>query len=123
LRVTKIVDELSSAGGTVHRTLREFLINDEFTVRVKVAACRTTSVGYRWLLRLGDKSKADITLVARLTPTNDQVLDYFALPATDRLPRYIRVRPEDDMVAGIYRFDTLSFLKSLVRRVKVTEDK
>jgi DNA invertase Pin-like site-specific DNA recombinase len=121
--VTEILDELSSVDGTVHRTLREFVINGEFTVRVKVAACRTTNVGYRWLLRLDGKSKADITLVARLAPTNDQVLDYFALPATDRLPRYIRVGSEDDMVAGIYRFDDLSFLKSLVRRVKVTEDK
>jgi hypothetical protein len=49
------------------------------------------------------------------------VLDYFVIPENYRRPTQLTVQAEDDLVVGLYRFDDISFLKSLARRSKLKE--
>ena len=57
-----------------------------------------------------------------MVPSNDSVLDYYILPQAETWPTQLTVKPEDSIFVGVYRFEDLSFLKALVRRVKVKED-
>jgi hypothetical protein len=66
--------------------------------------------------------KTDITVVARMSPANDTVLDYYVLPSADGWPGQITVEADEDLSVGIYRFDDLSFLKNLARRVRLKEE-
>ena len=96
-------------------------MNDEFTLRLAIAPCRLKTVGYRWYFRLDTGMRADMTVVARMAPDNNAVLDYYLLPETDRWPTQVAVRTENDLFLGIYRFDDLSFLKALARRASLKE--
>jgi hypothetical protein len=119
-----IVNELTAEGATVRRDLRSgrVTINDEFSLRLATAPCIEKGVGYRWHIRLGSTMTTDITVVARMNPSNDGVQDYFVFPQAADWPFQITVEEENDLVLGVYRFDDLSFLKRLVRRVKVREN-
>jgi DNA invertase Pin-like site-specific DNA recombinase len=119
-----IVAELTSEGAAVRQDARSGLVtvNGEFTLRLTVAPCDSTRpIGCRWALRLASTMNTDITIVARMSPANDRVQDYFVVPRTDGWTCQVTVAPEDDFVAGVYRFDDISFLKSLARRTKVKE--
>ena len=86
-------------------------VNEEFTLRLTTVPCiNTKEVGYRWACRPASSMNTDITVVARMVPANDSVLDYFAVPRTDGWTSQVTVGPEDDMVSSIYRFDDISFL-------------
>lgn len=121
--LSTIVDELVAEGASVKRDLRsgKVTINGEFTLRLATALCLEKPVGYRWAFRMSTTMTTDITVVARMVPGNNSVLDYFVLPTTGQWPSHLTVAPEDDLFLGIYRFDDLSFLKRLVRRATVKE--
>ena len=111
-----IVDELIAEGASVKRDLRsgKVTINGEFTIRLATALCLEKSVGYRWAFRMYSTMMTDITVVARMVPGNDSVLDYFVLPTTGQWPSHVsRSHLKNDLFLGIYRFDDLSFPKAL----------
>ena len=121
--LTAIVAELTREGASVRRQLRSGLVtvNDEFTLRLAIASCRHKSVGDRWHFRLDTGMQTDVTVVARMAPANDTVLDYYLLPETDGWPTQVTVQTDDDLFVGIYRFDDLAFLKNLARRARLKE--
>ena len=109
----QIVAELIDEGATVRLNQSSGLVtvNEEFTLRLTTVPCiNTKEVGYRWACRPASSMNTDITVVARMVPANDSVLDYFAVPRTDGWTSQVTVGPEDDMVSSIYRFDDISFL-------------
>jgi len=119
-----IASELIGEGAAVRRDLKSGLvtINDEFTLRLATAPCVGALMdGYRWVIRLTSTMVTDITVVARMTPSNDCVQDYYILPRTDAWSGDVTVAEESDLVAGVHRFSDISFLKSLVRRTAVKE--
>jgi hypothetical protein len=59
--------------------------------------------------------------VARMAPTNDCAQDYYVLARTDAWPGQVTVAEADELVAGVHRFNDLSFLKTLVRRIALKE--
>ena len=119
-----IATELIGEGAIVRRDLSSGLvtINDEFTLRLATAPCAGALMdGYRWVIRLTSTMSTDITVVARMTPSNDCVQDYYILPRTDAWSGEVTVAEESDLVAGVHRFNDISFLKALVRRTAVKE--
>jgi hypothetical protein len=123
--LSAIATELTMEGAAVRRDLSSGLvtINDEFTLRLAIAPCISTSaVGHRWAIRPNSTMPTDITVVARMAPTNDRVQDYYVLPRTDAWSGQVTVAEEDDLVAGVHRFNDISFLKTLVRRTAVKEE-
>jgi DNA invertase Pin-like site-specific DNA recombinase len=119
-----IVDELIATGTPVRRNLRSGLvtINDEVTLRFAIAPCIEKSVGPRWMFRLDSTLKTDLTIVARLTPTNEAIQDYCLLPRTHSWSTRVTVGPEKYLFTGISCFDDLSFLKSLAQRTENTPE-
>jgi len=124
-QVADIVQELQAVGATVSQDAGNdlFTINEEFTLSVVPARCRTIrgSNRFRWLVRLDTSLTPDITVVARMQPGNEAVLDYYLLPNIDDLAERIRLAPENGFVLDVYRFENLSFLFTLARRQLVEE--
>ena len=72
-------NDLIAAGATVRRQKggRLLRVNDEFTLRFKVARCYGSAGTCKWLMLLTRRSDADMTVVARMEPGNEVVLDYY----------------------------------------------
>jgi hypothetical protein len=57
-------------------------VNREFSVSVVLARCQTTPCGHnRWKIRLDSSLSPDISVAARLDPSNQAQLDYYLLAA------------------------------------------
>ncbi len=116
-----IVESLEQTGASVQRDARSDLltINDEFTTSVILARCRSTPGGrHRWLLRLEDSLKPDITIAARLTPANDCILDYYVFPRIDVLFSHL-LSEQNELSVDVYRFDDLNFFTGMASRAQI----
>ena len=91
----------------------------EFTTSVVLSRCRITSAGrQRWLIRLEDSLRPDITVAARLTPANDAVFDYFIFPGIDYLTAEL-LSDRNPLAVDVYRFDDLSTFIQLAKRAQI----
>ena len=123
-RLQAIEQEIGLAGGTVRiNPLTDLMnVNDEFTASVVFARC--CEIGperFQWLVRLDASLAPDITVVARLRPDNENILDYYLLPGIDSLAERIRFRRENGLLLDVYRFEDLSFFVELCRRYQIEE--
>jgi DNA invertase Pin-like site-specific DNA recombinase len=119
-----IIDQLRENGARVQKNpVSDLLtINDEFTTSLVLARCRETLAGnHRWLVRLENSLDPDVTVAARLRPGNQEILDYYLLPSMDALVDKLRLAPENGIVLDVHRFENLSFLISMARRVNIEE--
>jgi len=119
-----IIDELRGNGARVQRNpVSDLLtINEEFTTSLVLARCRETLAGnHRWLVKLENSLDPDVTVAARLRPGNQEILDYYLLPSMDTLVDKLRLAPENGIVLDVHRFENLSFLISMARRVAIEE--
>jgi DNA invertase Pin-like site-specific DNA recombinase len=116
--------DLRSLGAQIQQDERSGIltVNGDFTASVVVARCHESYTGScRWLLRLERSLKPDVTVAVRLLPDNENILDYYLLPAVDVLARKLRLAPENAVVLDVYRFENLSFFLSLARRSHIEE--
>ena len=120
-RVVRQIEEL----GAVARWDKEHQIvhlNDE--LRVSIVLCRhgTTPGGSsRWLVRLDDGLKPDITVAVRMDAANAGIRDYYLLPAIDMTWENLHVGEENGIYLDAYRFDTLEYLFGMAQRTKLQE--
>jgi DNA invertase Pin-like site-specific DNA recombinase len=115
-----IIRELRNCGAivsTIHNGL--FHINQEFTASLVIAPCRKRMLGYRWRICFDKALKPDITVVARLNPENDAILDYYLFPALDQLQRRIGLSQTNHLALDVYRFESLNFFYSLSKRIRL----
>jgi len=114
--VEAVVRELSDAGASVRRNARPKLlvIGGAITVRVMVARCRPLNHSHRWLLRLNSPLKPDISVVARLIPGNESILDYFCFPRSAKYNRHVMLAAANSSEIDIYRFTDLTFLTDML---------
>lgn len=120
----KIVLELREGGATVDRHPKTDLltINQEFTVSLALVRCRETHAGnHRWLVRLDNSLRPDVTIATRLRPGNQEILDYYLLPGMEKLSEQLRLTPENGIVLDVYRFENLNFFASMARRVAIRD--
>jgi hypothetical protein len=97
-------------------------INEEFTASLVLVRCRETHAGnHRWLVRLDNSLSPDVTIAARLRPGNLEILDYYLLPAIDRLSEQLRLASDNGVVLDVYRFENLNFFLSMGRRSVIGE--
>jgi DNA invertase Pin-like site-specific DNA recombinase len=118
-----LVADLNSAGATVSRqpSTDVLTVNDEFTVGFVLVRCRHTKHrGQRWFFRFtGDPP--DITIAARMAPDNKSILDYYIFPRGLGFAGQLDVGASNSIVVDVHRFDDISFVMNLARRVKVKE--
>lgn len=116
----EIVQRMREAGGDVAHGEKSGIIrvNGEFALCVFVAPCVWTPAGRAcWDVRIN--RAADITVVARLDGSGLMVMDYYLLPTIDMPKERFRLAEYNGIELDAYRADTLDFLISLARRVKI----
>ena len=87
-----------------------------------ISRCRETLTGrHRWLIRLENTLDPDMTIAARLTPTNEDILDYYIFPKIETLTAQLRLAGENGIRLDSYRFDNLDFFLSMARRTPIEE--
>ena len=113
-----VTTKLRSYGATVEQqaALNVFLINGQFTISVVLCYCNENPSGNFWRVRFNRRPIPDITVVARLASSNDEILDYYLFPSLDRFVKRIFLTERNSDRLEVYRFDTLDFLMSLARR-------
>jgi len=122
--VKSIVRQLQSVGAGIHLELSSGLlrINESFTASLILARCHENpSHSYRWHFRFDASLLPDITIAARLSPGNQDILDYYLFPRVDILWQTLRLRPDNGVVLDLYRFENLKFFESLARTINVEE--
>jgi hypothetical protein len=97
-------------------------LNNE--LRVSVVLCRhtTTCAGSsRWLVRLDDVLKPDITIAVRMDATNEGIRDYYLLPAIDMTWENFRLAVENGVYLDAYRFEALDYFFGMAERFTIKE--
>lgn len=73
------------------------------------------------LIRFGERPAADITIVVRMDPANDQPTDYYLIPRLDVEWPKLLLREHNGARIDTYRFDTLSFFLAMAGCVRIEE--
>lgn len=123
-QLSNLCGKLSAIGATVARDNETDLlkINNEFSVSAVIARCRTTTAGrLHWKVRLDTGLLPDITIVMRMAPDNEHVLDYYLLPSIDVMLPKLRLLQRNPFGLDAYRFSSLDFFLDLARRVQLED--
>ena len=118
-QIEEIISQLSANGASVEKdpTTGILKINRDFQASLVIARCQTCHRDHlRWLVRLEQSTDCDITIAARMSQDNSQILDYYLLPRGEVLSAKIRLAPENPLVLDVYRFENLNFLFKISRR-------
>jgi len=124
----ELMDEISAgisrAGGRAIRNHETDLltVNGEFTTSLVIARCKPTAAGtHRWMIRFDAGLQPDITVVARMAPSNDHARDYYVLPAIDFSAESLPTLENNGFNLDAYRTDTLDSFYLLAGRVPLLE--
>lgn len=118
--VAETVAEIERQGGAVQRDpVTDLLtINTEFTAALVIVRCYETSAGaLRWKVRLDTGLFPDITVVHRMAPGNQEVLDYYLLPRIDLFSDRLRLAEENGLYLDAFRDASLERFFELAERV------
>jgi DNA invertase Pin-like site-specific DNA recombinase len=99
------------------------LVNGE--LRVSIVLCRHTQTpagSSRWLIRLDEGLKPDITIAVRMDFTNHGIQDYYLLPGMDMTWENLRVSEANGIYLDTYRCDNLEYFFSLMERINLEDD-
>lgn len=94
------------------------LVNSEFFVSLVLSRCRRTEWGgNRWIIRFDNALRPDITVAVRMDADAKTIRDYYLLPAIDFHSDLVRIGEHNDFGLDGYRYDDLSMLCRIARRV------
>ena len=122
--VTNIIRQLEGVGAAVTKGSEDDILHLNGEIQVSVILCRnqTSSRGAsRWVIRRDGARRPDITVAARMCPSNETIQDYYLLPALDRTQEIIRLAEENGVYLDSYRFDSLDYLLDIAERVIIEE--
>ena len=122
--VSSVIGRIESLGGRASwdEELELLWLNNE--LRVSIVLCRhlTTVAGSsRWLIRLDEGLKPDLTVAVRMDSTNEKIHDYYLLPGIDMTWDNLRIAEENGIYLDAYRFDTLDYFVGMAERVSLEE--
>ncbi len=119
-----VVQDLESVGATIEQDVRSnlLLINGLYSAAIVLTRCRQTASGsLRWLIRLGETPPADIVIVVRMDPANDQPSDYYLIPRLDIEWSKLLLHEHNGAYIDTYRFETLAFFLGMAECVRIEE--
>lgn len=122
--IAEITSGIEHAGGwTVRNDDTDLLtVNGEFTLSLVIARCKLTTAGtYRWLIRFDAGLRPDITVVARMDPSNSSVYDYYVFPDVDFSADTLPILEDNGFTLDTYRTDSLDCFYQLAGRVPLQE--
>ncbi len=122
--VSSVVARIEALGGKTlwDEELELLWVNSE--LRVSIVLCRhqsTLAGSSRWLIRLDEGLKPDLTVAARMNPNNETIHDYYLLPGIDMTWDKLRMAEENGIYLDAYRFETLDYFIGMAERAKFKE--
>jgi len=122
--VASVIRRIGDLGAVASWDERVQLLHLNNELRVSIVLCRhwiTTGGSSRWVVRLDEGLKPDITVAVRMTATNEAIRDYYLLPGIDMTWENLRVAEENGVYLDGYRFDTLDYFLGMAERIKLQE--
>jgi hypothetical protein len=122
--VASVIRQIEGLGATMILDEKTQLLQLNNELRVSIVLCRhciTGSGSSRWVVRLDEELKPDITVAVRMNSTNEGIRDYYLLPAIDMTWEHLRVAEENGVYLDSYRFETLDFFLGMAERIKLEE--
>ncbi len=122
--MASVIADLQSRGAVgIYDTETDLLLlNGE--LRVSIVLCRhqtTTSGASRWLIRLDESLRPDITIAVRMDANNEGIHDYYLLPAIDLTFENLRIAEDNGIHLDAYRFENLDYFFQMAERTRVEE--
>jgi DNA invertase Pin-like site-specific DNA recombinase len=122
--VADVIAQIQAIGGNVvrHEETDLLLVNREF--RTSIVLCRhqeTMRGSSRWVIRLDESLKPDITIAVRMDTANEGIQDYYLLPAIDMTWENLRLAEDNGLYLDAYRFQTLDFFFHLAARTNIQQ--
>ena len=107
---------------TRHEETDLLLINGEFRASVVVCRHQTTMRGSsRWVIRLDQSLRPDITVAVRMDAANQGIHDYYLLPALDLTWENLRIAEYNGVYLDVYRFETLDFFFHMAAQTNIEQ--
>ena len=122
--VASVIRQIEGLGATMTLDEQTQLLHLNNELRVSIVLCRhciTGSGSSRWVVRLDEELKPDITIAIRMNATNEGIRDYYLLPAIDMTWENLRVAEENGVYLDSYRFETLDYFLGMAERIKLEE--
>ena len=122
--VASVIRRVGDLGAVAAWDERAQLLHLNNELRVSIVLCRhliTSGGSSRWIIRLDEGLKPDITVAVRMDATNEGVRDYYLLPAIDMTWENLRVAEENGVYLDAYRFETLDYFIGMAERIKLEE--
>lgn len=122
--VEGVIRQIQEYGGKVHREVQnDFLIvNNEIKVSLAICRCSQSPSGHnRWRIQLDTGLMPDITIAVRMEADNQQILDYYLIPAIDVENPKIRLLENNHLALDAYRFDDLELFFMMAERAALPE--
>jgi DNA invertase Pin-like site-specific DNA recombinase len=122
--LARVVHQIEELGAVARWDEKQQILHLNNELRVSIVLCRhcTTRGGSsRWVVRLDDGLKPDITVAVRMDAANAGIRDYYLLPSIDMTWENLRVGEENGIYLDAYRFDTLEYLFGMAQRTKLQE--
>lgn len=122
--VASVVRQIEDLGAVASWDEEAQLLHMNNELCVSIVLCRhwiTTAGSSRWVIRLDEGLKPDITIAVRMAATNESIRDYYLLPAIDMTWENLRIAEENGVYLDAYRFETLDYFLGMAERVKFQE--
>jgi len=122
--VASVTQQIGNLGAVAAWDDQTHLLHLNNELRVSIVLCRhlvTNGGSSRWIIRLDEGLKPDITVAVRMDATNEGVRDYYLLPAIDMTWENLRVAEENGVYLDAYRFETLDYFLGMAERIKLEE--
>jgi DNA invertase Pin-like site-specific DNA recombinase len=123
--IATVKQKIMELGGTaiIDEATDLLLVNGE--LRVSIVLCRHTQTpagSSRWLIRLDEGLKPDVTIAVRMDFTNHGIQDYYLLPGLDMTWENLRVAEANGIYLDTYRCDNLDYFFNLMERTNLEDD-
>lgn len=127
-RHPELIEEMSAgieqAGGLTVRNHETdlLMVNGEFSTSLIIARCKSTAQGScRWLIRFDAGLHPDVTVVARMDPSNSYAHDYYVFPSIDFSAETLPTLEDNGFTLDAYRVDSLEVFYQMAGRVPLQE--
>ena len=122
--VASVIRQIQGLGAVATLDEQTQLLHLNNELRISIVMCRniiTPAGSSRWVVRLDEGLKPDITVAVRMDANNEGIRDYYLLPAIDMTWENLRTAEENGVYLDAYRFDTLDYFLGMAERIKFQE--
>jgi DNA invertase Pin-like site-specific DNA recombinase len=122
--IAEVLEKLRQIGASVviDEKTDLLLVNEEWTVSIVLCRYQQSEAGTaRWMIRLDEGLKPDITIAVRLNETNAGIRDYYLLPALDMNWGKLRMAEENGIYLDAYQFDALDYFYMMAERCRLED--